>query len=110
MTIKAELGYMEYASLCGPGRQLCDLPDSIQDEIEEFMEGIDLVENPRYHPDELVTNYLQQFSRRDVIVYEMGERDATDEEIAEWDEDEIIEELSNNYTYLGEEDGVYYVM
>ena len=36
--------------------------------------------------------------------------DITEEEIAEWDEDEIIEELSNNYTYLGEEDGIYYVM
>ena len=31
MTIKAELGYMEYASICGPGHQLCDLPESIQD-------------------------------------------------------------------------------
>lgn len=110
MTVKAELSYMEYASLCNIGRQLCELPESIQDEIEEIMDGIDLVESPRYHPDELATNYLQQFSKRDVIVYEMGEREATDEEIAEWDEDEIIEELSNNYTYLGEEDGTYYVM
>ena len=40
----------------------------------------------------------------------MGEREATEEEIAEWDEDEIIEELSNNYTYLGEEDGIYYTL
>ncbi len=38
MTVKAELGYMEYASLCGPG---CDLPESIQDEIEEFCGWID---------------------------------------------------------------------
>ena len=37
MTIKAELGYIEYASLCNIGRQLCDLPEDIQDEIEEFM-------------------------------------------------------------------------
>lgn len=110
MTIKAELDYMEYASLCNIGRQLCELPESIQDEIEEFMEGVDLVESPRYHPDELVANYLHQFTKRDVIVYEMGEREATDEEIEAWDEDEIIEELSNNYTYLGEEDGTYYVM
>ena len=110
MTIKAELGYMEYASICGPGHQLCDLPESIQDEIEEFMDGIDLVENPRYHPDELAVNYLQQFTKRDVVVHEMGESEATEEEIAEWDEDEIIEELSNNYTYLGEEDGIYYTL
>ena len=80
MTVKAELDYMEYASLCGPGHQLCDLPESIQDEIEEFMDGIDLVENPRYHPDELAVNYLQQFTKRDVIVHELGESEATEEE------------------------------
>ena len=83
MTIKAELGYMEYASICGPGHQLCDLPESIQDEIEEFMDGIDLVENPRYHPDELAVNYLQQFTKRDVVVHELGEREATEEEYIE---------------------------
>jgi hypothetical protein len=74
------------------------------------MDGIDLVENPRYHPDELAVNYLQQFTKRDVVVHELGESEATEEEIAEWNEDEIIEELSNNYTYLGEEDEIYYVM
>lgn len=110
MTIKAELGYIEYASLCNIGRQLCDLPEDSQDEIEEFMDGIDVTEDTKCHPDEVVVNYLQRFSRRDVIVHEMGEREATDEEIAEWDEDEIIQTLLDKYTYLGEEDGIYYVM
>lgn len=110
MTIKAELGYIEYASLCNIGRQLCELPEDIQDEIEEFMDGIDVTEDTKCHPDEVVANYLQRFSRRDVIVQEMGEREATDEEIAEWDEDEIIQTLLDKYTYLGEEDGIYYVM
>ena len=103
MTIKAELDYMEYASLCNIGRQLCDLPEDIQDEI-------DVSEDTSCHPDEVVANYLQRFTRRDVIVHEMGEREATDEEIAEWDEDEIIQTLLDKYTYLGEDDGIYYVM
>lgn len=46
MTIFVGMDYIEYAATTMYGNNFCDLPESIQDEIEEFMDGIDLVENP----------------------------------------------------------------
>ena len=58
----------------------------------------------------MVVNYLQQFSKRDVIVHLFNERDVTDEDVEAWPEEEITDVLMDEYTYLGEENGIYYVI
>lgn len=42
MTIYVGMDYIEYAANTMYGKNFCDLPESIKDEIEEYFDGLNL--------------------------------------------------------------------
>lgn len=113
MKARIELSYMQYASLFDGGKQLLALPKNIQDEIEDYMNHVDEInENSWYHPDNLVTNHLRRFTKRAILRYLLDNRELTDEEVESWNDEVLHEKLyySNKFIFLGESNGIYYVM
>lgn len=43
MTIYVGMDYIEYAANTMYGKNFCDLPESIRDEIEEYFDGLNLL-------------------------------------------------------------------
>lgn len=113
MKAKVELSYMKYASLFDGGQQLLALPKNIQDAIEDYMNHVDEIdENSWYHPNNLVMNHLRRLTKRAILSYLLKDNAVSDEEVESWD-DEVLEgqlHESNEFIYLGEYNGIYYVM
>lgn len=53
MTILVEMSYLEYAENTVYGKNFCDLPESIQDAIEEYFDGLELSKNYNANPDNM---------------------------------------------------------
>ncbi len=79
---KSRPGYM--TSLWRSVTNCVGFTESIQDEIEATYGWIDLVENPRYHPDELRSKLFYNNLQRDVPFTRCKKVTLLDEEIAEW--------------------------
>lgn len=113
MKVKVEISYMQYASLFDGGQQLLSLPKNIQDSIEDYMNHVDEInENSWYHPDNLVVNHLRRFTKRTILSYLLKDNALSDEEVDSWDDETLENQLceSNDFIYLGESNGTYYVM
>lgn len=112
MSIRVDLTYSEYAALCGYiGKQLAELPDEVLDRLDEIYDDVDLLERPSLHPDNVYGN-IYQHSTREVLNYEVGIENPTDEDLEEYSFSDIVTRLKYKYTYLGydgDEDIFYYM-
>lgn len=108
MTIFVGMDYIDYASTTMYGKNFCDLPESIKDEIEEYFDGLNLEENRDANPDNMWVNSFTEVDRLEAIelAYDV---EVDDEEAEEYDEEELIEKLRDNYGFLGVVDGTYYL-
>lgn len=112
MPIRVDLTFSEYAAKCGYiGQQLAEFLDEVLDRLDEIFDDVDLVEHPNDHPDNVYGN-IYQHSTREVLEYEFGIKNPTDEDIEEYSHDEIVSRLEYEYTYLGydSDDDIYYYM
>lgn len=110
MTINVKLSYTQYASLFEYGRQICDLPNNIQIALEEYMDGMDVTLSSWTHPDELVSRHLKILDKRGVVVHLLTKREVSDEQVESWSDETIEQILDRDYIYLGNQDGLYYVL
>lgn len=108
MTILVEMSYLEYAENTVYGKNFCDLPESIQDAIEEYFDGLELSKNYNANPDNMWVNSFTEFDRADAIWFAYG-HEVDEEEAEEYDEEELIEKIRERGTFLGEVDGSYFV-
>lgn len=112
MPIRVDLTFSEYAAKCGYiGQQLAEFPDEVLDRLDAIYDDADLVEHPNDHPDNVYGN-IYQHSTREVLEYEFGIKNPTDEDIGEYSHDEIVSRLEYEYTYLGydSDEDIYYYM
>ena len=108
MTILVGMKYLYYAADTEYGEGFCDLPEPIKEAIEEYFDGMNLDKNPDSNPDNMWVNSFTEFDRCDAIWFAYGhELDA--EEAEEYDEDELIEKIRENGTFLGKVDERYFV-
>lgn len=108
MTILVEMSYLEYAENTVYGKNFCDLPESIQDAIEEYFDGLELSKNYNANPDNMWVNSFTEADKCEAIwlAYDV---EVDEEEAEEYDEEELIEKLRDNYGFLGVVDGSYYL-
>lgn len=108
MTILVEMSYLEYAENTVYGKNFCDLPESIQDAIEEYFDGLELSKNYNANPDNMWVNSFTEADKREAIwlAYDV---EVDEEEAEEYDEEGLIEKLRDNYGFLGVVDGSYYL-
>ena len=110
MTINVKLSYTQYASLFEYGCQICDLPDDIKIALEEYMDGMEVTFSSWTHPDELVTRHLKILDKRGVVVHLLTKREVSDAQVESWSDETIEQILDRDYIYLGNQDGLYYVL
>lgn len=110
MPIRIDLTFSEYAGQCGYlGQQLAEFPEEVLDRLDEIFDDVDLVEHPESHPDNVYGN-IYQHSTFEVLNYEFGVKNPTEEDLEEYSHDDIVSHLEYEYTYLGFDDDVYYYM
>lgn len=110
MAIRVDLTYTEFAATCGRiGQQLAEFPEEVLDRLDEIFDDVDLVEHPESHPDNVYGN-IYQHSTLEVLNYEFGVKNPTEEDLEEYSHDDIVSHLEYEYTYLGFDDDVYYYM
>lgn len=112
MAIRVDLTYTEFAATCGRiGRQLADFPAEVLDRLDEIFDDVDLVEHPGSHPDNVYGD-IYQHSTIEVLNYEFGIKNPTEEDLEEHSYDEIVERLEQDYMYLGYDgdEDIYYYM
>ena len=61
-------------------------------------------------PDELVSRHLKILDKRGVVVHLLTKREVSDRQVESWSDDTIVEILDRDYIYLGNQDGLYYVL
>lgn len=112
MPIRVDLTFSEYAAQCGYlGKQLAELPNEVLDRLDAIYDDVDLVEHPYDHPDNVYGN-IYQHSTREVLEYEFGVKNPTEEDLEEYSFDEIARRLEEDYMYLGydSDEDIYYYM
>lgn len=110
MTVKVSMSYMDWADRTNEGSSLLDLPSSVQDRLEEIFDGQEVDESSSSNPDNVYINLLMQLSDRE-MADQAGLLGTSDEDVDfEELEDDIIDYIESNYTYLGHDDGVYYYL
>lgn len=62
MTILVGMDYIEYAKNEMYGKNFCNLPEVIKDEIEEYFDGLNLLENSDANPDTCGLTVLQKLT------------------------------------------------
>ena len=108
MTIFVGMDYIEYAANTIYGKNFCDLPESIKDEIEEYFDGLNLLENPDANPNNMWVNSFTEADKREAIW--LAYSDEIDvEDVESYDDEELIEKLQDGYGFLGVVDGTYYL-
>lgn len=108
MTIYVGMDYIEYAANTMYGKNFCDLPEVIKDEIEEYFDGFNLEENRDANPDNMWVNSFTEVDKHEAIWLAYGDRIEV-EDVEDYDDEELIEKLRDNYVFLGEVDGTYYL-
>lgn len=108
MTIFVGMDYIEYAANTMYGKNFCDLPESIKDEIEEYFDGLNLLENPDANPNNMWVNSFTETDKQEAIwlAYDV---EVDEEEVEDYDDEELIEKLRDGYGFLGVVDGTYYL-
>lgn len=112
MPIRIDLTFSEYAAQCGYlGKQLAELPNEVLNTLDAIYDDVDLVEHPNDHPDNVYGN-IYQHSTREVLEYEFGVKNPTEEDLEEYSLDEIVRRLEEDYMYLGydSDEDIYYYM
>lgn len=90
MAIRVDLTYTEFAATCGRiGQQLCELPAEVLDRLDEIFDDADLVEHPGSHPDNVYGD-IYQHSKLEVLNYEFGITNPTEEDFEEYSHDDIV--------------------
>ena len=108
MTILVEMSYLEYAENTVYGKNFCDLPESIQDAIEEYFDGLELSKNYNANPDNMWVNSFTEADKHEAIWLAYGD-EIDVEDVENYDDEELIEKLSDHYAFLGVVDGSYYL-
>lgn len=108
MTIYVGMDYIEYAANTMYGKNFCDLPESIKDEIEAYFDGLNLEENSDANPDNMWVNSFTEADKREAIWLAYGD-EIDVEDVENYDDEELIEKLRDQYAFLGVVDGSYYL-
>lgn len=108
MTIYVGMDYIEYAKNKMYGKNFCDLPESIKDEIEAYFYGLNLEENSDANPDNMWVNSFTEADKREAIWLAYGD-EIDVEDVEDYDDEELIEKLRDHYAFLGVVDGTYYL-
>lgn len=108
MTILVGMDYIEYAKNTMYGKNFCDLPEVIKDEIEEYFDGLNLLENSNANPNNMWVNSFTKTDKQGAIwlAYDV---EVDEEEVEYYDDEELIEKLRDGYGFLGVVDGTYYL-
>lgn len=108
MTIYVGMDYIEYAKNKMYGKNFCDLPESIKDEIEAYFDGLNLEENSDANPDNMWVNSFTETDKQGAIwlAYDV---EVDEEGVEDYDDEELIEKLRDHYAFLGVVDGTYYL-
>lgn len=106
--ILIEMKYLDYAADTMYGRELCTLPESIKDAIEEYFDGLNLLENSDANPNNMWVNSFTETDKQGAIwlAYDV---EVDKEEVEDYDDEELIEKLRDGYGFLGVVDGTYYL-
>ena len=100
------INYIDLAKTTNIGKELAELPQSIQDEINELYANATLQElNDNLHPDNVYVNGFMSFDNEDMA----RNSDFSEDEINSLSEDQIREVFASvNCTYLGSAEGAFY--